>query len=175
MVKEKFPTTRNIYLKTMSQLISNVWYTLRQVTDKDLITVLTYITFCCCKKWKFGCFSVSQKKKMPLASGDPVHASVFGVKFLDVHWFSSFSKELTLVENFLNNSHLHVTYCMTSLIEMISCSFGQFLSINIASVLVEPFLQWFVCLSNILLSTAMFNTFNAINHISCIAINSSIY
>ena len=46
---------------------------------------------------------------MQLASGDPIDASMFGVKFLDEKGFSSFSKKLIFVVHFLNNGHLHIT------------------------------------------------------------------
>ena len=70
---------KNYLLKLCQNInISSVWYTQRQVTDKDKITVLTYITLCCCrKKWNKNEFKglitgLSPKMEMPLASGDPV-------------------------------------------------------------------------------------------------------
>ena len=77
---------------------------------------------------------------MQLASGDPIDASMFGVKFLDEKGFSSFSKKVISVVNFLNNNHFHVTTGVPRQVEMHSSGLFQFTVSYIASVLVESLL-----------------------------------
>ena len=69
----------------------------------------TFIPRAAAKKQKFGIKRLSPKRGCHIASGDPVNAFVFGVKFLNVKGFSSFSKKVISVVNFLNNNHFHVT------------------------------------------------------------------
>ena len=53
----------------------------------------TFIPRAAAKKQKFGIKRLSPKRGCHIASGDPVNAFVFGVKFLNVKGFSSFSKK----------------------------------------------------------------------------------
>ena len=77
---------------------------------------------------------------MQLASGDPIDASMFGVKFLDEKGFSSFSKKLIFVVHFLNNGHLHITDWVSWHVEMHTSGLLQLFVVDITSMLIESLL-----------------------------------
>ena len=132
---------QNQSFKTLSHNIFREFDILcvRWLTNKKC-TEHTFIPRAAAKKQKFGIKRLSPKRGCHIASGDPVNAFVFGVKFLNVKGFSSFSKKVISVVNFLNNNHFHVTTGVPRQVEMHSSGLFQFTVSYIASVLVESLL-----------------------------------
>ena len=68
---------------------------------------------------------------MQLASSLLIHSLVQGVHFVDIHFFSLFSKLGVTAVDFLDNSYVHVVYTVALLVEMVPCSLVKMMIFHI--------------------------------------------